>query len=292
MKKYTTTFCALICGFFLLAGCEKELMDYEGKDCIYFDVRRGASWIEPSRWAHQFYTTIEFGNMIEDEVQVNLKVMAAGKSQNYDRPFTVVVNKDSTTAVTGTDFKFLEESHAIKAGETSTTISLTVHRTKPMDGDTLKLQLKLLENEFFDLKYTSFGDYPGTYPPDANPSFDGNKDATIHNLFFYDVLSQPKEWAGNNVTGTGLFGKFSAKKFKLMMELTNTTIIDYQSVETMPTVRQQAICELMSAYLLEKAKAKDPVLDEDGTMMYFMYISTLGGSSAWAPFTKPEDYYK
>ena len=42
----------LAMALFSLTGCEKELMDYEGKDCLYFDVRRGASWIDPDLWAH------------------------------------------------------------------------------------------------------------------------------------------------------------------------------------------------------------------------------------------------
>ena len=39
---------------------------------------------------------------------------------------------------------------------------------------------------------------------------------------------------------------------------------------------------------MEKAAARTPVLDEDGTMMYFYVDQT---TVPWSPFTKPSDYY-
>lgn len=291
MRKYLKYVCSLLCGLTLLTACEKEIMDYEGKDCLYFDIRRGAPWIDPTRWAHQYYTTVEFGNLIEDELVVSCKVMASGMAKDYDRTFIVTANNDSTTAIAGSDFDALKDEYVIKAGETNTVVSFIVHRTQRMDGDTLRLQLQLHENNHFELPFTSFGDFPSAYPPDKNPNFDFNKNASIHNIFLFDVLSRPSTWNGNDIKGTGTLGKFSAKKFRLMMELTNTTVIDYQSSTTMPRIRQTAIGETVAKYLLEKVAAKDPVIDEDGTMMWVNAVTTLGGSSAWAPFTKAEDYF-
>ena len=50
MKKHILIGCTLMGIFSLLTSCEKELMGYEGKDCLYFDVRRGATHILPSLW--------------------------------------------------------------------------------------------------------------------------------------------------------------------------------------------------------------------------------------------------
>ena len=295
MKRNIFSIGILLSSLCLLVGCEKELMDYEGEDCLYFDVRRGATWISPSLWSHYDYSEISFGNLMPDEVEMEMsfKVMASGMPRDYDRPFTITANPDSTTAIAGTDYDNFQQDCVIKAGENSTTLSLKVHRTKRMDGDTLLLQLQLHENEYFKLKYDEYGDASKYYDiVDRNTMFGYNKNAGVHNLFIYDVLARPAVWSGNDVTGIGLFGKFSAKKFRLMMELSGTTLEDYASSATMPSVRQQAIGQLMAKYLLEKAAAHDPVLDEDGTMMYFMALSTLDPAAAWAPFTKPEDYYK
>jgi len=275
----------------LLTSCEKDLMSYEGKECLYFDVRRGASWIAENLWAHQYYSVMDFGNMVQNDSVMSLKIMATGNLKDYDRSFRVIVNADSTTAVAGTDYSGLEESYVIKAGETSTEVKLAVHRTEAMNGDTIRLQLKIVPNEFFDTKFDVYGDFPNTYDADANKAFDGNKDASVHNLFFFDVLSRPSGWFGNDDYGSGLFGKYSAKKYKYMMQVTNTTIEDFQS-DKMPSQRANAISQTVAKELLQQAENGTPVIDEDGTMMWVMYVNTLGGDKAWAAFTKPEDYYK
>ncbi len=305
MKKYATIGCALLGMLSLLASCEKDLMGYEGKDCLYFDVRRGPNHILSSLWGHQFYTDVSFGTIVEDEVELSLKVMASGTLKDYDRSFRLCVNKDSTTAVDGTDFTGLQDEYVIKAGASSTEVKFTVHRTGHMDEDTLQLQLQLLPNEHFDLKYDNYGDHPGVYDPTSNVAFSGNHDASIHNLFFYDVLSMPRGadglttsggWYGNDKggNGMGLFGNFSPKKFRLIMELTDTTVADYANKTTaMPQARAEAISEKVAIYLLEMAKSRETVvLDEDGTMMFVSKIQDLGGTRAWRPFTKPEDYFK
>lgn len=290
MRNKILTVCAGIC-LLALTGCEKELMTYEGKDCIYFDVRKGAEWIDKDLWSHEFYSTVSFGSTLDDDIPLSLKVQASGMPADYDREFSVVVAADSTELQSG-DFDGLASTYVIKAGETSTNIDLTFHRTEHMYGDTLLLQLQLVENEHFSLMYTDFGKAPEQYDPTSNPVFDYNHDASVHNIFVFDVMSRPKQWAGSNVTGIGSLGAFSAKKWKLIMELTGTTIDDFSSAKTMPSARMAAIGETLARYLIEKAIAREPVLDEDGTMMYCNAVSTLGGSNAWAPFTTPEEYYQ
>lgn len=292
MKNYISAVMLLLIGTWMLTGCEKELMDYEGKDALYFDVRRSASWIEQSKRPHQYYSAVAFGNMMEDEIELSLKVMATGNIKNYDRAFQVIANPDSTTAVNGRDYTDLTTDCVIKAGENSTNVTLKVKRSAEMKDDTLQLQLKIVENNMFSLPFTQFGDGPQiTIQPDKN-EFSYNKDASVHNIFIYDVLTRPERWIGNDENGLGLWGRFSAKKYRLIMELTGTTIEDFATEERMPMARQQSIDYLMSKYLLEKAKNHEPVLEDDGTMMYFSAIADLDASSAWMPFTKPEDYYK
>lgn len=291
MRKHIHLLCLLAGISFLSTGCEQEMMSFEGKDCLYFNVRRGAAWIDPDLWGHQFFTAVAFGNIIGDESEVSLKIMASGSIKDYDRPFQVVIVKDSTQVTENIDFIGLQQDFVIKAGEISADVNFTALRSQAQMDDTLQLQLQIVPGEHFITNHTAFGDHPNTYEAEKNSAFAGNKDASIHNIFFYDVLTQPTGWWGAD-TGGGLFGKFSAKKYRLMMELTGTTIADYATKQTMPSPRATAIGQQMATYLLEKAKAHEPVLDEDGTMMFFMAVSTLGGSDAWKAFTKPEDYYK
>lgn len=105
------------------------------------------------------------------------------------------------------------------------------------------------------------------------------------------MLIQPEGWWGSD-NGSGLFGKFSDVKFKFIMEVTGTTIFDYTR-DKMSVGRATAIGQQVADELVRRARAKDPVIDKDGTMMWVMAI-TGGkyGKDAWYAFTKPEDYLK
>ena len=78
MKKKIYSILTLAVALFSLTGCEKELMDYEGKDCLYFDVRRGASWIEPDLRAHWNYSEVTFGNILSNDTTIAVKISATG----------------------------------------------------------------------------------------------------------------------------------------------------------------------------------------------------------------------
>ena len=274
----------------VLTSCERELMTYEGKDSLYFDIRNEVAWLDPDTWSHEYFSTVSFGSTSSDEIQKSFKIQAAGMPSSVDRKFSVIVVKDSTELQEG-DFTGLAESYCIKAGETSTTVDLTFHRGAHMKNDTLQLQLALVANEHFSLMFDEIGKAPEQYSPTEDAAFDYNHNASIHNIFVFDVLSKPKQWAGMENTGTGSLGGFSAKKWVLIMELTGTTVEDFADASTMPTARMAAIGETLANYLLEKARAKTPVLDENGCMMYCNAVSTLGGNDKWPVFTKPEDYY-
>ena len=278
------TLSAIICLTALTSSCEKELMTYEGKDNLYFDIRNEVAWIDPTLWSHEHFSTVSFGSTLDDEITLNLKIQASGMPSSIDRPFSIAVVKDSTDLHDG-DFEGLASSYIIKAGETSTNVELTFHRKEHMKNDTLKLQLGLIENEYFSLMHKNFGKAPEQYASTSAPWFDYNHDATIHNIFVYDVMSRPARWQGNDANGLGTLGAFSAKKWLLMMELTGTTIDDFAQEATMPNQRMTAIAQTLSKYLLEKASAREPILEEDGTMMYCTGVN-------WSPFTKPEDFYK
>ena len=218
MKKKIYSILTLAVALFSLTGCEKELMDYEGKDCLYFDVRRGASWIEPDLWAHWNYSEVTFGNILSNDTTIAVKISATGAAKDFDRAFQVIVTKDSTDLQEGVEYEPLKPEYAIKAGETSTFVDVTFHRTERMNNDTLKFQLQIIPNDYFHTMFEKYLDYPGPY--DASQpkvEFNYNPNARFHNMFVDDVLIQPEQWFGSDLGG-GTFGKFSDVKFKFMME--------------------------------------------------------------------------
>lgn len=275
-----------------LASCEKDLMSYEGKDCLYFDVRRDAAWIDKKLWSRWNYSEVTFGNILSNDTTLSIKISATGNAKDFDRAFKVIATPDSTELEAGTEYDPLLPEYVIKAGETSTTVDVTFHRTPRMTDDTLRFQLQILPNEYFDLKFDAYKDYPGPYEASQpKVEFNKNSDARFHNMYIDDVLVQPEGWWGSD-NGGGLFGKFSDVKFKFIMEVTGTTIFDYTN-EKMPSGRATAIGQQVADELVKRARAKNPVIDKDGTMMWVMAI-TGGkyGKDAWYAFTKPEDYLK
>lgn len=274
----------------MFASCEKDLMDFEGETSIYFNLRSGAAHLDSLKWPHKYSSEVSFGSMVQNDYEITIPVCVTGTPVNYDRPFSIEVVNDSTTAKAGAEFDAVNTEHVIKAGELSTNVKIKFHRTAAIDGDTLRLQIRLKQNQHFNTKFQNYEEdgYQHQY---LHRQFDNNHDATCHTIYIYDVLSRPEGWAGLNETGLGTFGAFSPTKYRLIMQLTGTNVNDFLKVN-MPSARQAAIGETLGLYLLEKAKDRSTVvLDEDGTMMYCNAVGTLGGSSAWRPFTKPEDYF-
>lgn len=275
-----------------LASCEKDIMTYQGEDGIYFDVRWGKEFREPDQWAHQYYTPIEFGNMTDNSYTVQLRVAASGTIKDYDRPFSIEIGKDSTDAVAGRDYIDFDKEYVIKAGERYAYFDITFNRNKAMEGDTLTLQLKLIPNEHFTCPFTNYRDNTRYDLPET--SYGYNYDATFHKIVVNDVMTKPGQWWGGD-DGSGIFGRFSRKKFLLMMELTNTTIDDYANIQTMPLGRAQAIGEALGRYLLEQADKDNSgayaVLDEDGTLMHCLAVNSIN-PNAWKFGDRPEDYFK
>lgn len=290
MKNKILPILALVVAVMSFASCEKELMDYEGKDCLYFDVRRGATWIEPDLWAHYNYSEVTFGNILSNDTTVAVKISATGQTKDFDRSFQVIVTKDSTDLEEGKEYEPLQQAYTIKAGETHTFVNVTFHRTARMSNDTLKFQLQIVPNEHFQTMFNNYKDYPGPYEEtQPKEEFNNNHDARFHNMFIDDVLVQPEGWFGSDAGG-GLFGKFSDVKYKYMMEISGTTIFDYTK-EKMTSARATAIGQQVADELVRRARAKDPVIDKDGTMMWVMAVQGgKYGNDAWSAFTKPEDY--
>lgn len=271
-------------------SCEKDLMDYQGGEVLYFDVRTGAAWLDPSTWAHQFHTPVMFGATSANELPVRLHIRTTGTAKNYDRPFRVVVVADSTTAKVGKEYSGINEECVIKAGELDTYFEFTAHRTADILEDTVRLQLRIEPGKDFTTRFENYQEentyYQVTFPDKV---LDRNHSASIHNVYIYDTMVMPTGWWGTDAGG--LFGPFSAAKIRLMMKVCNLTIDDFADKKMMPQARAQVVSTQFTNYLLEQADQHTPCLEKNGTMMWTMYVNTLGGTRKWNIGTTPEQYY-
>lgn len=289
MKKTLYIIGAIILSVVSLTSCEEELMDYEGENALYFDVRLYPSHIEKKLWPHRLSTEVSFGNVMKNDLEVVIPVRTTGVSTDYDRPYKVEVVADSTTARLDIDFSDLQTDRVIKAGQTSDTIRFKAHRTEEIFEDTVRLQIRLLPNEHFVTNFKEYGE-PGSYfsyvtvgGSQSSKEFDVNADASIHNIFIYDTMTQPKGWWGSASVG-GIGGAFSAKKIRLMMELCNCDLSAFETMGTMPVSRFSSYCEKLGKYLIEQAKLGPDhvVLEKDGTLMWVSYCTNADTRYRWA----------
>ena len=248
MKKYIFLLSVVL----LFLACEKEMMDYEGKDGVYFSVQEvpPSLYGNPEIWAHVDTTLIPFSLLLENDSTVRLKVRVMGQVVNYDRYFTVTVVDSLTTALGGEDYAPLEERYVIAAGERDGYVEFTGHRQAKMLDSTYYVTLRLIENEYFSLPMN-------IWRPLENKDYTKEEQDVIrHVVGLSDEVFMPKAWTKN------YFGPYSKKKIKLLCEMFGLQMSDFDNVITMDMERQRTYAQGLDKYLKEM-EAKGQTVYED-----------------------------
>ncbi len=252
-----------------IMSCEKEMMDYEGVEGIYFAVQYGSSYGNERVWPYQPSSNVEFVKLTGNETTYQVKVMITGAVKDYDRKFKVEINPDSTTAVLGVHYKALPEGLIIPAHAISATVPVTLMRTADLGTEVKTIGLRLVENENFKLSFPEWDAIPG-YTASATPIIQ-EFNASLHTIRVNDFMVKPAVWIGSiqaENRESGQWGAFSRKKIELMCTLLDLTYADFSSTVTMPTVRSGLVASECAQYLIERFNAGDPVLEDDGRLMF------------------------
>ena len=254
-----------------MGSCEKEIMDYEGQDGLYFDVQWDNNPLintDTTRWIRQHYTLVNFAKEGTMETEVGVKVAVAGSVKDYDRPFDFKVVQDSTTAIVNEEYELLDPPY-IPAGKNHTYLKLKFIRTDRMVDETVKLQIELLPNEHFTLPFKDVGYINGRFPNDAESIYSTYDHANVHNIFINNMLVKPAGW--HNVQ----FGYYySNKKFELLLKLAYENFgwvnADFEDRNKMQAGRAEAVARVTRIFLLEQYNLgrEHWILDDDGSMMY------------------------
>lgn len=255
----------------LISSCEKEIMDYEGQDGLYFDVQWDSNPLintDSTKWIRQHYTLVNFAKEGGLEMEVGVKVGISGSVKDYDRPFEFKVVQDSTTAIVNEEYELLDPPF-IPAGKNHTFLKIKFLRTERMIEETVKLQIELLPNEHFTLPFVEVGYINGRFPNDADNEYSSYDHANVHNFFINNMLVKPAGW--HNVQ----FGyNYSKKKYELLLKLAYEHFgwvnADFEDRNKMQAGRAEAIARVTRIFLLEQYNMgrEHWILDEDGSMMY------------------------
>ena len=251
----------------ILNSCTKEMMSYEGNTGVYFAVKQGDSYLSETYWPYSPFSTINFASFDTSEITVSLKVMITGPTADHDRHFTLRVNPDSTTAELGVHYKEVPTSITVPAGATEAFVDVHLLKTADLQVEEKTLGLQLLPNEDFELSFPEFHALPELTAGDIVEEFD----ASMHSLKINDFLVEPEVWLGSIQEGnreSGLFGAFTRKKMELITEVMGIEYVEFTKDETMPLVRSMLIANEMAEYLINKYNEGDPVLEDDGRLMW------------------------
>lgn len=292
--KYCLFYISLI--FFTLLGCEKEMMNFEGTDSVYFDVQyqsNGESWYDSTRTAHQYYKLLSFGNadLVTTELDFKIKVAVAGSIKDYDRPFGIEVVKDSSTAVENEDF-VLSGSNVIRKGANCTYINIKVYKTEKLDTTTLRVQLHLLPNEHFRTDISDVGVIPGRLNDLADTALYNNPDPRLFAIFFDNKFLVPGCWIPFQL------GECTEEKFKLILRLTGWDEYEYfrsedSNFKMTGGKRYLIIQSIVGKYILQQYRDKnyDEITEtrSDGKV-YMMWMR--GANLPWGENTLLEDMEK
>lgn len=315
MKSKAKYISAAACACMMLAAsCHKEDIEiYSGEDAIFFDQHWGVSHfgsdiINLSQYGtnmRQTYSQVPFGEIITNDSTLRLNIQIAGHVRDYDRPFSVEVVNDSTTAVEGEDFEIPEKNLSIKAGMVRTTLKVICHRTDRMDEETLKLQVRIIPGEHFTAPFGPDG--VGTMPIISNgevkKDYENNQDALIHNIFMNSELVEPVNWYRGKVT----LGDWSKEKYRILLDLTSEqlgwTILHWSATNDMADGAYKPLvammwpggtgyitgANLLAKYIREQFDMgrEHWLIDPDGTMMW-----VKNPLITWAEDTKPEEIEK
>lgn len=190
-------------------------------------------------------------------------VLTMGKVVDYDRPFKVVVDMEETTAVEGKDFEIELDSLLIKAGTSKAEVPVRIIRTETLLEKTLKIVLRLQENEHFKC-------YLETYKNTNLYTAKGEQISGVRYVFtFNEMYTQPNFW--KNYAEKDYFGEWTAKKYQVVNQVCGLTPIDWQYANyygyKMQSARLPFFARTVRIYLQEQADAGNPVTDSDGKYM-------------------------
>jgi hypothetical protein len=85
-------------------------------------------------------------------------------------------------------------------------------------------------------------------------------------------MVRPEVWSGSILSGNregGLFGVFTRKKMEFLIENLGLKYSDFSSEESMPMARMLLISRDAGIILVKRFNEKDPVLEDDGRLMWF-----------------------
>lgn len=237
-------------------------MTYEGNKAGIYLQRVSATDINGTPLGFSDSLVISFASYAANfkEYPVAVPVCIMGDVTDYDRPFTLVVDKEKSTAIEGEDYEFSDTACYIPAGKTKQTVRLVLKRSDRITTETARLVFSLKDNANFVVELESYKNV--TDWKTQGEELCGSS----YKIIFSDKYAITTWWTYN---GEMFYGKWSVKKEKLLNELMGWTHSDWERWKVaygqMPYAAKK-----FRKYLQEQADNGTPVKEDDGSFMQLM----------------------
>ncbi|WP_262885565.1 DUF4843 domain-containing protein [Sphingobacterium composti Ten et al. 2007 non Yoo et al. 2007] len=260
----------VLCIQTVLNSCQKEYFNYSGPQGVYFGVRYGGE-LQDKDGPFQPESYVEFIKLGTDSYTCNLPIMLVGEVKDYDRKFKILIDQDSTTLEQGLHYKPIEDLYILKAGEHSSIVAIDFFAQTDLNDQQKRLTLKIIATE--DL-VPAFRNWEP--PVDITGSNPAKKfDASKHTIYVNNMMVKPSQWLGSVLANGEEFnslGAFSRKKMEFITEQLGITYSEFSNDKTMSFLRMGLIGSQMSRILIARFEAGNPVLEDDGRLMYFQGV--------------------
>ena len=196
----------------LATGCSKEeVFTYGEESQVYFQFSRNDTPID------SISVLFAYSDKEKTDSVISIPITTMSRPYPYDREVDVRVVDSLTTGKEGIDFELIEA--VVKENKVRGNVVLRILRTDLIKDKTLRLGLTLVENEHFGTKLNKMPDIPGRHLNKEQM----NLNPLLVKVYFNDIFSRPLGWVLFEDRFSFAFGEYSTVKFKLILDLCNTT---------------------------------------------------------------------
>lgn len=250
----------------LLTACsEEDIMTFDGRVAGIYLQRNGTYSVDSyGNIISQEYAdsaSVSFANSTEDVTSIAeyLTVKVMGYVTDYDRPFSLKVDEQATTAIRGTNFDFNEADCFIPVGASEVKVPITLYRTSDLaeEDKEYRIVFYLEDNEYFTVELEEYKNIDSWTA--AGDMLCGSR----YTIIFSEIYTEPFYYS---LFGPDYFGTWSVSKEQLINSLMGWAHTDWDN----GTVQLGALgyaAQLTHNYLQDAADSGNPVLDDDGKYM-------------------------
>ena len=132
VKNIACILAAAAIGYSATSCSHDELDLYSGPTAMLYIQELSSFDIYGNPIGYRDHTDADFANVPPGLTMwsVSFEVKMAGEVEAYDRPYSLKVEADSTTAVEGVDYDLEDNEFMIKAGKASDVVKVRLHRTE------------------------------------------------------------------------------------------------------------------------------------------------------------------